>query len=100
MKRATLLADGRLAFECPGCGDSHEVPVNRHGRGAVEQGPAWDWNGSLDKPTLGPSILVRWGSSTEKRCCHSYVRGGRIEFLSDCTHALAGQTVDLPEIAD
>ena len=29
--------------------------------------------------------------------CHSFVRSGRIEFLSDSTHALAGQTVDLPD---
>ncbi|MCZ4340562.1 hypothetical protein O4H52_03015 [Sphingomonadaceae bacterium G21617-S1] len=28
--------------------------------------------------------------------CHSFVRNGQIEFLSDCTHALAGQTVPLP----
>ena len=30
--------------------------------------------------------------------CHSHVREGRIQFLSDCTHALVGQTVDLPDI--
>jgi len=32
--------------------------------------------------------------------CHSFVRDGRIEFLSDCTHALKGQTVDLPDLPD
>ena len=26
----------------------------------------------------------------------SYVEAGRIRFLDDCTHALAGKTVDLP----
>ena len=31
--------------------------------------------------------------------CHSFVREGRIEFLSDCTHALAGQTVELPDFS-
>jgi hypothetical protein len=30
--------------------------------------------------------------------CHSFVRNGRIEFLGDCTHALASQTVDLPDL--
>lgn len=30
--------------------------------------------------------------------CHSFVTDGRIQFLDDCTHALRGQTVDLPEI--
>jgi len=64
---------------------------------------AWTFNGTLDQPTLSPSILVRWrewnadGSETN-HACHSFVRDGRIEFLGDCTHALAGQTVDLSEI--
>lgn len=30
--------------------------------------------------------------------CHSFVVDGRIQFLSDCSHSLAGQTVDLPEL--
>jgi len=29
--------------------------------------------------------------------CHSFVTDGRIQFLTDCTHALAGQTVDIPD---
>ena len=29
---------------------------------------------------------------------HSYVTDGRIQYLSDCTHPLAGQTVDLPDV--
>lgn len=32
--------------------------------------------------------------------CHSFVRAGKIEFLGDCTHALAGQTVALPDWPD
>lgn len=32
--------------------------------------------------------------------CHSFVRDGKIEFLSDSTHKLAGQTVDLPPLPD
>jgi len=30
--------------------------------------------------------------------CYSYITDGRIQFLSDCTHELANQTVDLPPI--
>jgi hypothetical protein len=42
--------------------------------------------------------LVRytWGPQKEQVVCHSYIRNGRIEFLPDCTHARAGQTVDIP----
>ena len=30
--------------------------------------------------------------------CHSFVRDGKIRFLADSYHELAGQTVDLPEV--
>ena len=31
--------------------------------------------------------------------CHSFITDGRISFCGDSEHALAGQTVDLPEVA-
>jgi len=75
-------------FHCPGCGHGHPFEVN------APNGAGWTWNGSMDKPTFRPSLLCNAGSTT---VCHSYVTDGRIEFLSDCHHALAGQTVDLPD---
>lgn len=97
-------AHNALTFTCPGCGDNHTVNTDR-----------WHWNGSLDRPTLDPSLLVRTGHYTsswkpgdscwcgkgyEFSCyrCHSFVKDGRIEFLSDCSHALAGKTGDLSEL--
>lgn len=60
------------------------------------------FNGNLDAPTLTPSLLCRYDFGEEKTpyCCHSFVRDGKIQFLSDCTHSLAGQTVDLMDIPD
>ncbi|WP_444452027.1 DUF6527 family protein [Rhodobacter capsulatus] len=96
------LEGGGLMFRCPGCGETHAVRV---GEGS---GPRWGWNGSGDAPTFTPSILVTWSEPSDvpeefddtskdiKRICHSFVTDGRIQFLSDCTHALSGQTVDLP----
>jgi hypothetical protein len=86
----------------------------------TEGGPAWTWNNDPVKPTFTPSVLVRSGhympehvgpdcwctynaarpddpSSFKCSVCHSFVTDGNIQFLSDCTHALAGQTVPLPE---
>ena len=81
---------GKLyVFHCPGCKYSHPFEVE------VPNGTGWTWNGSLDKPTFTPSLLV-WGNRPEQRC-HSFVTDGRIQFLSDCYHALAGQTMDLPD---
>lgn len=91
---------------CPGCDEHHAVKVNTPG--------GWGWNGCEERPTITPSILVR-GTKTitddeaerilhgERikpipTVCHSFVTDGRIQFLGDCTHALAGQTVDLPDL--
>jgi hypothetical protein len=114
-----ILADygpDKVGFWCPGCEGSHVLSIS--GDGAV-----WGWNGDAHSPTFTPSVLIRTGhhipSQQGKRCwcdynreqvaagkdashftcgtCHSFVTDGRIQFLGDCTLALAGQTVELPE---
>jgi hypothetical protein len=113
MNRAELAADSTLMFWCPGCDEAHGVPV-----GEAQTPRRWKWNGSLEKPTLEPSLIVRsghfapghtgdcWCTFNAKnpdtpskfvcRQCHSLIRDGQIQFLTDCSHALAGKTVDLP----
>lgn len=106
--RAGLATNGtapgrRVHFHCPGCDDVHGV--------TIEAPEGWGWNGDLERPTFTPSVLVsgtQWAPEYgfhkpnhdvppgERIVCHSFVTDGRIQFLGDCTHALAGQTVDLP----
>lgn len=92
---------GSLMFDCPGCGCSHQVFVDgiRNNKG-YESVPVWGWNKSFDKPTFTPSILVRWpeGENRIEKVCHSFVKEGFIQFLGDCTHKLANQTIELPNI--
>ena len=76
-------------YYCPGCKHNHNVPAER-----------WHWNGSMDSPTLSPSVrhfIPAAEGRAEKTICHYHVREGRIEFCGDCEHALAGQTVELQE---
>ena len=86
-----------LGFKCPGCKTTHYV---QHGS---DIGPNWGWNGCVDAPTFTPSVLVTYNGADAGKdgappaVCHSFVTDGRIQFLGDCTHALAGQTVDLPD---
>lgn len=86
---------GKLLFWCPGCDGAHGVNV---GDGP---GPRWGFNGDYDQPTFTPSVLVSYNGpdagvdGAPPAVCHSFVRGGHIQFLGDCTHALAGQTVAL-----
>lgn len=68
------------------------LPVMIGGR--REGTPNWTWNGSVDKPTLKPSILTRGHDFT----CHSWVTDGKIQFLGDCTHEFANRTLDLLDI--
>lgn len=71
-------------FFCPGCGYHHEFDSR------------WTFNGDYDKPTFSHSLLINQHKSESR--CHSFVRDGKIEFLSDSFHSLAGQTVELPEV--
>ncbi|MBD2489029.1 DUF6527 family protein [Aulosira sp. FACHB-615] len=83
-------------FDCPGCGNSH-APYIRPFKN--DKGASWTFNGDMNKPTFQPSILakVERTDGSKIMVCHSFVTDGRIQFLSDCTHELAGRTVDLPE---
>lgn len=60
----------------------------------------WSWNGDTENPTLKPSILTRadYGEEHRIEVCHSFVNDGKVQFLSDCTHEFAGQTIDLLEV--
>jgi hypothetical protein len=105
--------DNRYLFYCEGCEMLH--------------GPtdSWTFNGDFEKPTFSPSILVKGTEMTEKgtadyeawsaagypdrngepfesvpTICHSFVTDGKIQFLNDCTHELAGQTVALKDEND
>lgn len=87
---------GVIAFWCPGCKESHGVGINS---GAA--GRSWTFNDNPEAPTFSPSVLVTMRGDPEEgidqEICHSFVSDGRIQFLSDCTHELAGQTVPLPD---
>lgn len=84
-----------LLFWCPGCETHHRVVV---APAEDYPSPVWEWNGSLDAATISPSILVNRNATKEDVArgahrCHSFLRNGVLDFLSDCTHALAGQKV-------
>lgn len=104
-------ADGGYTFWCPGCDEPHHVTSG------------WTYNGNPNAPTFTPSIHVSnghyipgfqpgdscWCTFNAKliaegkepsvfTCglCHTFVTDGKIQFLNDCTHHLAGQTVPIP----
>ena len=82
--------DGSLWFFCNGSDMPHSLNV---GEGP---GPHWGYNRKREAPTFTPSILARYQMHGGEIVCHSFITDGRIQYLGDCTHSLAGQTVDLP----
>lgn len=98
-------SDGMIMFYCPGCECLHGVNER------------WQFNGDFEKPTISPSILTRNGhfepnftgscwctfnkehrddpAPFECKLCHIFVTDGKIQYLNDCSHSLAGQTIDL-----
>lgn len=97
---------GGYGHWCPGCGEMHHIP------------DAWTFNGNVDIPTFAPSVkhtckqkviingrwVGGWVCGPDGRpldmCCHYFIRKGRIEYCGDCTHALSGQTIPLPDLPD
>ena len=89
------------AMWCPGCDDLHQIDNT------------WGFNGNIDSPTFSPSILT-WldpnpnadpkhdptGVYRNGRRCHSFIVDGVWQFLSDCTHSLAGQNIPMVELPE
>lgn len=111
--KTRLVEGGGLAYWCQGCNDVHVIDTAR-----------WSWDGNRDRPTISPSVLVRSGCkatghkpgdscwctyNAEQRAkgepevdfgctvCHTFIKDGMVQFLSDCSHDKAGQTLPLPE---
>ena len=101
-----------IYFMCPGCNEPHIISINTE--------HSWGWNNSTTAPTFTPSVLVTSGHFSPNykpgepcwctfengksgfKCsrCHSFVNNGKIQFLNDCSHSLAGQTVELPDFEE
>lgn len=95
-------ADDLLMWKCPGCERNHGVRIRSLSAPSDNHGPGWDWNGDAERPTFSPSVLVTYNGAdagsdgAPPAICHSFVRDGQMQFLGDCTHGLAGQTVPIP----
>lgn len=88
-----------IAHWCPACEKVHVFTTD----GKNTSGAGWAWNGSVDKPSFTPSMLIRWGKHCDPSweemggVCHYILTDGVINFCGDCTHAMVGQSVPLPD---
>lgn len=99
-------------FWCPGCEQEHGIRtaertallkktlnkdsdnykwLEKHGW------PTWTYNGNGMNPTVTPSIHIQVEPKEGPKftVCHLFVENGKIRFLNDCRHKLAGQVVPM-----
>jgi hypothetical protein len=94
--------EGYIQHWCPGCNERHEIAIE----GTNERGARWNISWEDGKATVSPSVLVSTNSPRNAHeidhpvtyaKCHYFIINGRIQYLNDCLHALAGKVVDIPE---
>mgnify|MGYP007123697900 CR=1 FL=1 len=85
-----------VCLNLPGPIPTRIVPVQIKG---TRKGTGnWTWNGSMRSPTLRPSVLTKHPQPDGTLVCHSWITDGKVQFLADCSHELAGQTLDLFDV--
>lgn len=87
LSRTLVMLGGEPTHWCPGCRELHRIDVNAQNR---YTGARWKFDNNVESPTFEPSINIVGR-------CHYHIRGGQIQFCADSRHALAGQTVPLPD---
>ena len=91
---------GQLWHYCPACDDLHSVAIDE----PYKNGSRWDFDGNVEKPSLSPSVKVTvcrtHDPDFENKICHYFLKNGRFEYLSDCTHKLAGMRIPMVEIPE
>ena len=78
-----------ITFFCPGCQQTHTLPICPYENGLA-------FSGTPDKPSLMPAVLITDGTNL----CHSLITDGKIRYLSDSNHRLSGKEIKLPDYED
>lgn len=106
--------EGGYSWYCPACKEIHPLP------------DGWTFNGDIRCPTFSPSFkhtghqiekdadgkwtgrwLMESGEAKAVRrpddkpkpwCCHYTITNGVVAYCGDCTHAMAGKTISMPDL--
>lgn len=98
MKKITTQFSGEMwLFWCPGCNTHHAFTTRL---GTNQTGPVW--KKIPNELTFSPSLLCNKNVTPEDIAhgmhrCHLFLRRGQVQYLSDCTHKLKGQTIPVQD---
>lgn len=86
------------SFHCPGCEIEHKIFLYPY---KSQTGASWDFVGTLKKPSVVPDIVnKRQLDNGSEELCHLHLLAGKLWFLNNCTHKLAGEVIDLEDIVE
>jgi len=66
-------------------------------KGNRDKANAWTWNGSLDKPTVRPSVRTKYAKEGVMTEIHYWLNDGICDCLGDCKDGNAGKKLPLIE---
>ncbi len=70
-------------------------------KGSREKYNAWTWNGSIEKPTLKPSVRTQYFDNEKGLTeIHYWLNNGVCECLPDCKDGNAGKNINLLNFSD
>lgn len=86
-----------LSFTPQGMKFPTTIPVIT--KGSRDEANAWTWNGSLEKPTVRPSVRTQYANEKgESVTIHYWLNDGICQCLSDCTDGNANNTLPLVDV--
>ena len=86
-----------LSFTPEGMRFPTQIPVIT--KGSRDEANAWTWNGSLETPTVRPSVRTQYANENgEMVMIHYWLNDGVCQCLSDCTDGNAGKNITLIEV--
>ena len=93
--------DSGYSHWCPACEEMHNFYVDK----PTHKGARWSFDGNVNRPTFAPSMNISspacdWGDGehTPAMRCHYILTVGQIQFCGDCTHAMVGKVIELPDL--
>lgn len=91
-------ADGKdwLSFTPKGFDEPIQIPVITSG--SRDKTNCWTWNGSLESPTVRPSIAMAYYNGVEMVKFHCWLNDGVCQSLSDCTDGNANKNLELEDL--
>lgn len=85
-----MVRPGVYLHWCPACERGHTFNIHDLSR----DGHVLGFDGDFERPSVGEPLRH---AGADGSICEYEIKGGKLTYSPDCTHAMAGKEVPLPE---